>query len=146
MLDVRCWILAISLVALSSSLGIHAADVEVGVTTLEGEEKRGNLQNISEAEVQLDSGKIAIKDVASIGFPSRSAPAQSGVTVHLRNGDVLNNATVVSGDDSKINIKSDAFGEMTLENKFIHGLTFPTKERPAGDAVDAFLKGPKPKE
>ncbi|MCY3018207.1 MAG: NPCBM/NEW2 domain-containing protein [Planctomycetota bacterium] len=130
-------------------LGVAAAPLaalDVTVLTLEGEEQHRALTGLSDAELASDQGPIPLKDVAALVFAPRAAPPSAGTAVHLRNGDVLQNQTIVAGDDTKLTVSSDAFGELKLENKFVQAIAFAGKERPPADALDAFLKAAPPKE
>ncbi|HEY3324254.1 MAG TPA: NPCBM/NEW2 domain-containing protein [Planctomycetota bacterium] len=121
-----------------------AAGVEVSVVTIEGEEKKATLAD-SDSGLKIDAAGVALKDVASIVLGPRDKQPD-GTVLYLRNGDILGSITIVSGDDSKLTFKTENCGEMTLDNKLLHALTFPGKERPAAEALEAFLKGPKTKE
>jgi len=136
-----CWLtLSFLLIAANAA---RAAGLEVTLVSVEGEETQTTLAD-SDAGLKFDA-PVALKDVAEIRFGAKST-AGTGAALYLRNGDVLQNIKIVSGDDTKLVFKSESVGEMTLENKFIHALTFTPKDRPAQDVIDAFLNGPKQKE
>lgn len=125
------------------SASASAAGLEVTVVSVEGEETATTLSD-SDAGLKFDA-PVALKNVAEIRFAARSG-AGGGAAVYLRNGDVLQNIKIVSGNDSKLTFRSESLGDMALDNKFIHALTFTPKDRPAQDVIDGFLKGPKQKE
>jgi len=135
--------LLLMLSAIALMRGTLAAGIEVTVLTIEGEERKETLVE-SDAGLRFE-GATALKDVAEITLAPRSAPPQ-GHVLYLRNGDVLYNVKIISGDDTKVKVTSDAAGALTLDNQFIHAFTFLGKEWPASDVVDVFLKGPKSKE
>jgi hypothetical protein len=134
---------ALMFMALIATSAARAAGLEVTVVSVEGEETQTTLAD-SDSGLKFEP-PVALKDVAEIRFGSK-AQAGAGAAVYLRNGDVLQNIKIVSGDDTKLVFKSETIGDVTLENKYIHALTFTPKDRPTQDVIDAFLKGPKQKE
>ena len=122
------------------------AGIEVTVVTLEGEEQRQTLLGLSPTEIQCERGGVPLKDVSAIVFAPPGPPAAGATTLHLRNGDVLNNVTLVSGDESKLALKGETWGSLKIEYKFLHAISFAGKERPRADVIEAFLKAAPPKE
>lgn len=127
-------------------LSASALALDVTVVTLEGDEKRGELTGLSEADIKVGGASVALKNVAEISLGSRSSAAHQNATLHLRNGDVIHNVKILQGDDTKLKFTSNVFGEQSLDNKFIRAITFELKDAPPGEAADALLKGPAPKE
>jgi hypothetical protein len=138
----RLGILALAL--LMQVLAFAADEISVTLVTLEGEEHAEKLQGVSAAGFKLNRGTVAFADVSELRFGNADAPA-AGPTICLRNGDRLK-ATIASGDDTKLKLKTTALGDFDLENNFLDGIIFPVKDGPAPEAVDAFLKGETPKE
>jgi len=132
-----------ALVLLAALRTATAGGIEVTVLTIDGEERKETLAE-SNAGLKLE-GTTALKDVAEITLAPRSAPAP-GNALYLRNGDVLYNIKIVSGDDSKVKITTESAGALTIDNKFIHAFTFSGKDRPSSEAINDFLKGAKSKE
>ena len=124
----------------------ETAGGEVTLVTLEGEEQRHSLTGLSETELQLELGAVPLKDITAIVFAPRPATPPDTTALHLRNGDVLSNITILGGDESKLTLKAEALGELKLDYKFLQAVTFYGKERPAADALEAFLKAAPPKE
>lgn len=122
----------------------NAAEIPIGVVSVEGEEKRDALID-SDTGLKFKASSTALKDVAEIVLGEAGKPSE-GSAIYLRNGDILRGLKILSGDDSKLSFKSEGCGELTLENKFVHALTFPTKERLDPDVIEGFLKAPKSKE
>ena len=124
----------------------ETAGAEVTLVTLEGEEQRHRLTGLSETELQLELGAVSLKDITAVAFAPRPAPGAGATAVHLRNGDVLCNAVIAAGDESKLTLKAETLGELKLDYKHLQAIAFAGKERPPGDALEAFLKAPPPKE
>jgi hypothetical protein len=110
---------------------------EVTVVTLEGDEQKGALQDVSAAGFKVDGKIINMSDVAEVRF-SAPQPA-SGITLHLRNGDELK-VVVVSGDDSKLKVRNAALGELEISSQFWHALVFTPKDGPGPGVIEEFLK------
>jgi hypothetical protein len=126
-------------------LSTAALAADVTVVTLEGDEKGGGLNGLNETEVKIGDASIPLKNIAEISIGARSAPAAS-TTLYLRNGDVIRNVKIVSGDDTKLKFSSDAFGEQSLDNKYIRAITFAIKDGPSADAIETFVSAAPPKE
>ena len=140
-MSLKYWIAPVLLVCAASAL--HSAEsVDVTIVTLEGEEKASKLQGISTASFVLGQGETAFKDVAEVRFGGIDTPP-SDCTLVLRNGDLLK-SLILSGDDAKLKIKSAALGELEIENNFINGITFSSKDGPPQETIDSFIKGTPP--
>jgi hypothetical protein len=114
---------------------VRAADVTV--VTLEGEERKGQLEEISPAGFKLSTGMANMAEIAEVRFaPLAAAP---GIVLHLRNGDELRVA-IVSGDDAKLKVKNPALGDLDIGNQFWRALVFVPKVSPDKAAVDEFLQ------
>ncbi len=134
-------IVAALCVALFLASGLRAADINVTVVSVEGEEKAAVLQGIAEGGFKLASGVVAAKDVAEIRFAATSGADSAKPTLFLRNGDQLRVA-VLTGNDASVKVKSEALGELTVDNKFVDGFIFPQKDALSTDTIDGFLKSP----
>lgn len=129
------------------ALNCHAASPEVKVTTAEGEEHAGTLDGFGADSVKVGGKEFAHKEIAGIKFPTAaSAPGSLAPAVFLRNGDVYYQAAIVSADDNTLKMKSPAFGEIELDYKNLDRIVFYAPGKKMPDGLDAFVKGPPPKE
>ena len=136
------WLVRVALLVLFVRISPYAAasEIKVSVITNEGEEQPQVLKEITDDGFKFENGAITARDIAELRFNTLAAePSHAKATVYLRNGDVLL-ASVVSGDDSKLTLKSDALGEIALDTKFIDALIFKQKETPPADQVASFLR------
>ena len=118
----------------------HAEAIAVTVVSVEGDERNTVLEGVSENGFKFqDGGTVAAKDIAEVRFNSAAAAEPAKCTLYLRNGDQLK-VTIVSGNDSTLKVKSDALGEMTIDNTFVDGLIFAQKDPTPQDALDEFMK------
>ena len=122
-----------------------AMALDVTVVTLEGDEKGGALSGLNENEVKVGDASIPLKNIAEISVAARPAPSAS-TTLYLRNNDVIRNVKILQGDDTKLKFSSDAFGEQSLDNKYIRAIAFAIKDGPNADAIDSFVTAAPPKE
>lgn len=120
--------------------------VEVTVQQIDGEEISGALTDFSEAGLTVAGKQTATKDVAQIKFPANVKAKHTAAAVYLRNGDLLSELSILSGNDSKVKLKSDALGEFELDYKLLNAIVlyWPLKTIP--ESLDGMLKGPAPKE
>jgi len=123
--------------ALLASLAL-AADLDVTVVTLAGDEQTGKLLALSETGCKLEQRAIPFTEIAEMCFAGADLSVAEPV-FYLRNGDRLK-AGIVSGDDAKFKLKSAALGEMELENKYVSAVVFPLKEGVPPEVLDGFLK------
>jgi len=137
----------LSLIAMLSALlfagAVQAEAVDVTIVTLEGEEKGAKLADIKPDAFVLEQGEAAFKDISELRF-NLVETAPPAAAILLRNGDLLK-GTILSGDDTKLKLKTSALGEVELENHFIDGISFTIKDGPAADVVESFMKAPAPK-
>ena len=140
------WTMAAALLLLLAMARTARAEaLEVTVVTLEGDERADKLLGISEGAFKFESGSVAMKDLSEVRFGARNKTAGATPTLYLRNGDELK-AAILSGDDSKLKLKTAAAGEFELENKFLNAIAFPLKDGPTAEAIEAFVKAPSAKE
>jgi len=138
-LKIQPVILILALCAAASS----AADNSVTAVSIEGEEEAAVLLDVTPTGFKFQGDT---KDAAEVRFNVSAATAEtSKPTLYLRNGDVLK-ATIVSGDDKELKLKSDALGDITLNNNFLDAIVFPLKEAPPNEILEAFLKAPPSKD
>jgi hypothetical protein len=132
---------AITLIACSA-----ASALDVTAQQIDGDEISGALTDFSEAGITVAGKQVAMKDIAQIKFPATVKAKHTATAVLLRNGDLLSELSILSGNDSKVKLKSDALGEFELDYKLINAtvLYWPLKTIP--ESLDAMLKGPPPKE
>ena len=130
---------------------IRAADLEVNVIDMEGNEAARQLLDISDTGFKFEHGNIAFKDVAEVhfalvptGMPLRSNTPSS--SLQLRNGDVICNTQILSGDESQLSIKNEAIGQVLINNKYWDAIEFINKERPSAETLVSFFQAPPPKE
>ena len=118
-----------------------AADtaLDVTVVTVEGEEQRQALVELTETGLKFRMGALKYSETAEVRFNNTvAAPAQKQPWLQLRNGDTLY-VTILGGDDTKLHVRNEVLGELNLENKFLDAILFPN---PApGDALQDLLKG-----
>ena len=135
-------IAAVCAVLLLAAGSLRAADtINVTVVNVEGEEKPAVLQGIADGGFKFETGAVAAKDIAEVRFAAGGSGDTTKPTLYLRNGDQLR-VVVLTGNDAGVKVKSDALGELTVDNKFVDGFIFPQKEPLPADAIDSFLKSP----
>ncbi len=119
-------------------------ELDVRVVTIDGDERRQKLNDTDPSQT-LEKFVLAAREAAEISI-APVARSGEGTALYLRNGDVICNLKIVSGDDTKLALKSDVLGELNIENKFVDALSFAGKDRPAAETIESFLKAPKAKE
>jgi len=123
---------------------IRAAEIDATLVSIEGEEKPSKILELTLDGVRTANGDIVYKDISEIRLGAVAAEAGKAL-IHLRNGDALR-ADVKGGDDAKLTVLSEAFGEQQIPFKFFRAASFPVKDGPSPDAIADFLAGPAPKE
>lgn len=124
---------------------LHAAGIDATIITVEGEEQATQILEISSAGVKTATATLPLTAIASINFNATADTSSAKGVLHLRNGDQIV-ADAVSGDDTKLKIKSGSLGEIEIDTKFLNAFMFKNKDGPAADVVDDFLKAVPPKE
>jgi len=124
---------------------LHAAAIDATIITVEGEEQATQILEINSAAVKTATATLPLTSIASINFNAAAEASSAKGVLHLRNGDQIV-ADVVSGNDTKLKIKSAALGEIEIDTKFINAFMFKNKDGPTADVIDDFLKAAPPKE
>jgi hypothetical protein len=134
------FIFIFALAAAANMRSAFAESIAVTVVSVEGDERNTVLEGVSAAGFKFqEGGTVAAKDIAEVRFTGSTPAEPAKCTLYLRNGDQLKVA-VLSGNDSNLKVKSDALGELTMDNKFVDGLIFAQKDPTPQDVLDEFLK------
>ncbi len=132
-------------VALALSLTC-ACGLDATLVQADGEEIFGELKEINAGGATVGAQKFAAKEIAQIKFsPQPAQLSQTAPAVILRNQDVLSQAVIVSGSDTKLTLKSGQ-DPLELEYKAIDAIVFYAASKKMPDGLAATLKAAPPTE
>lgn len=125
----------------------QAAMPEVKVLLAEGETIAGAIEAIEPQGLKVAGRSLAFKDIALLKFPAmRATPPQGAPAIFLRNADALYEAVILAGTDSKLKLRSPAFGDLEIDYKLLDRIVFHGANKKMPDGLGAFLKQSAPKE
>lgn len=132
-------------IALTLSLPC-ARGLDVMLIQADGEEIAGELKEINAEGATVGAKKFPAKEIAQIKFsPSPAQFTPTAPAVILRNQDVLSQAVIVSGSDTKLTLKSGQ-EPLELEYKAIDAIVFYAASKTMPEGLAATLKAAPPTE
>ena len=125
----------------------HAAQLSATVVQADGEEVAGVLKDINAESATVDSRKFPAREIAQIKFSTPPNEYKtSASSIILRNKDVIKDAAILSGGDTKMTVKTNWLQALDLEYKLVDAIVFYASGKKMPDTLASTLKSASPKE